>query len=343
MADDTPHSTSRFVDVEFHNKKLSPICGYWNEKLVSLEDALKFIEPRSDELENSIKTAKKDCHFPSEHGLTHDESAAIFLYTMEEGDHSLHRVLNQALRSEDRSVVKSWFPYLKLFDTALTKLPTVKKNIWRGVIGDISQYFNKNEELTWWSITSCSLSMLTIMHFLASETTMTLILIEAVHGKYVTGYTKYPNEDEVLLGPGTQLRVVSDALDHPGGVNVVHLVEVSEDSDEQLASAMSTISILPEIVNKSTFKPHQHQRFALVCGGRRCPNCKRCRDWHYSGILDSEISNGTYNRKNWQRVQGATCRYHYDVHRFGDRIFEHRFRNFRDRDHQHFCRCNQNK
>jgi hypothetical protein len=37
------------------------------------------------------------------------------------GDQTLYRVLNQALRSEDREVLKVWFPYLKLFDTALEK------------------------------------------------------------------------------------------------------------------------------------------------------------------------------------------------------------------------------
>jgi hypothetical protein len=256
MAENTPHPINRFVDVEFHNNKLSPIHGYRSEKLIPLENALKFIEPRIDGLEHSIKTAKKCCHFPSEHGLTHDESAAVFLYTMEEGNNSFYRVLNQSLQSEDRSALKPWFPYLKLFDTALAKLPTVKKNIWRGVIGDIGKNFKKNEELIWGSVTSCSLQIDTITNFLASETTLTLILIEAVHGKYVSGYTNYPNEDEVLLGPGTQLRVVSDGLDHPGGINVVHLLEISEDSDEQLPSSMIAMYLLPKSIDKSAFSEY---------------------------------------------------------------------------------------
>jgi hypothetical protein len=96
----------------------------------------------------------------------------------------------------------------------------------------------------------------TITNFLASETTLTLILIEAVHGKYVSGYTNYPNEDEVLLGPGTQLRVVSDGLDHPGGINVVHLLEISEDSDEQLPSSMIAMYLLPKSIDKSAFSEY---------------------------------------------------------------------------------------
>ncbi|CAF5100969.1 unnamed protein product, partial [Rotaria sp. Silwood1] len=56
---------------------------------------------------------------------------------MEWGDTSLYRVLNRALRSENRQALKVWFSYLKLFDIALDKLPTVKEPVWRGVRLDI--------------------------------------------------------------------------------------------------------------------------------------------------------------------------------------------------------------
>jgi hypothetical protein len=194
------------------------------------------MESHIDELKRSIKAAKKYCHFPSEHGLTHDESAAIYLYTMEGGENSFYRVLNEALRSEDRPAIKPWFPYLKLFDTALAKLPTVRKNIWRGVVGDISMNLKKGEEFTWWSVTSCSLSMDVVKDFLALEKTSTLFLIEAVNGKCVSGYTNYPDEDEVLLAPGTQLHVMANISNHPGGLNIVHLIELSE---EHLALPMA--------------------------------------------------------------------------------------------------------
>ncbi|CAF5107271.1 unnamed protein product, partial [Rotaria magnacalcarata] len=52
---------------------------------------------------------------------------------MEWGDTTLYRVLNKALRSENRQALRIWFPYMKLFDTALDKLPTVKEAVWRGV------------------------------------------------------------------------------------------------------------------------------------------------------------------------------------------------------------------
>jgi hypothetical protein len=236
---------NRFIDIEFDNKKLPPICGYWSEKPVSLEQALKLIVPHIDQLDRSIKAAKKYCLFPSKHNLTHDESAALYLYTMEGGENSFYRMLNQALRSENRSALKPWFPYLKLFDTALSKLPTVRRSVWRGLLGDIGKNCKKNQELTWWGVTSCSLSMDTIKDFLVSEQASTIFLIEAVHGKDISDYSNYPNEDEVLLGPGIHLRVVTNPLDHPGGLTLVHLVEVCDDSDEQSSLSMNTMHTLP--------------------------------------------------------------------------------------------------
>ncbi|CAF5172336.1 unnamed protein product, partial [Rotaria sp. Silwood1] len=131
---------NRFGDIDASFKRLPPVYGYRSEKVVSIEKALEPIEPQIDELPYYIKIAKRSCHYPSEHGLTRDQSAAVYIYTMEWGDTTLYRVLNRALRSENRQEVKVWFPYLKLFDTALDKLPTVKEVVWRCVPLD----FGKN-------------------------------------------------------------------------------------------------------------------------------------------------------------------------------------------------------
>ncbi|CAF1383344.1 unnamed protein product [Rotaria magnacalcarata] len=135
---------NRFGDIDASNKTLPPVYGYHSEKLVPIEKALEPIIPHIDELPRYIKIAKKHCHFPSEHGLTQDQSAAIYIYTMEWGDTTLYRVLNRALRSENRQALKIWFPYMKLFDTALDKLPTVKEQVWRGVPIDI-EYESEDE------------------------------------------------------------------------------------------------------------------------------------------------------------------------------------------------------
>ena len=92
--------------------------------------------------------------------------------------------------------------------------------------------FTKNQLFTWWSVNSCSSSVNVIKNFLGNDQSSTLFLIEAINGKKVSGYTEYENEDEVILRMGTQFRVKSDALDHPNGSHVVHLIEIDDSDDE---------------------------------------------------------------------------------------------------------------
>jgi len=225
---------NRFSDIDCSFKRLPPVYGYHGQKLVSLENALEFLLPEIDELPRYIKIAKRHCHYPSEHNLTHDESAAIYIYTMEWGETSLYHILNNTLRSENRQELKVWFPYIKLFDTALNKLPTVKEVIWRGVPLDIGKNFTKNQLVIWWTINSCSSSVDIIKTFLRNDKKSTLFLIEAKNGKRVSGYTEFENEDEVILTIGTQFRVKSNSLEHHGIVNVVHLIEI-DDNDMHMS------------------------------------------------------------------------------------------------------------
>ena len=238
---------NRYSDVDLVNKKLPPVGGYWSEELVSLEEALKPIESLINELSRSIKMAKEHCTFPSEHNLTHDESAAVYLYTMEGGQNSFYRVLNAALRSENRPALKPWFPFLKLFDMALNKLPSVKGNIWRGVPGDVSGVFTKHQVLIWWSISSCSPSLDVIQAFLGPDASSTVFMIEAINGKDVSNYSYFKHEDEVVLGLGTKLHVKSKIPNQHGGLNIVHLVELSDNDVDQLPKTVSEINLKPKV------------------------------------------------------------------------------------------------
>jgi hypothetical protein len=235
---------NRFGDIDFSFKRLPPVYGYHSQKLVSLEKALEDIVSQVEQLPRYIKVAKQWCHYPSEHGLTHDESAAIYIYTMEWDETTLYRILNNALRVEDRRELKIWFPYLKLFDTALDKLPIVKENVWRGVPLDIGRTFTKDQRLTWWSVNSCSLSVDVIKKFLKNAKNSTLFLIEAKNGKKISSYSNFENEDEIILTIGTELRVKSNSFESSGGLHVVHLIEIDDNNDEtKIASSMNDMGI----------------------------------------------------------------------------------------------------
>ncbi|CAF0740297.1 unnamed protein product [Adineta steineri] len=221
----------RFTDLESTPRRLPPVYGYLAHQLLPLQEAVKPILPQIDQLERFSSIAKTECHFPSEHGLTRDESAAIYLYTMEWGGNSFYQVINRALRAEDRVSLMPWFAYLKLFDTAVEKLPTLRMNLWRGVPEDVARNFKNGDEFTWWAISSCSKSLGTIENFLGPNSTV--FLIEAINGKDISKYTNFPAETEVILCPGTRLRVKGGSQDQTS-TRIIHLQEITtHHKDEQ--------------------------------------------------------------------------------------------------------------
>jgi hypothetical protein len=234
----------RFTNVDPKPTRLPPVYGYRTHPLLPLRQALDPVLSRINELDEFIKVAKNECHFPSEHDLTRDESASIYLYTMDWGEQSLYRVLNEALREKDRSVLVPWHGYLKLFNTALQKLPSHDMNLWRGINVDITKNYKEGEELTWWSYNSCSSAVKVMKQFLGPIST--LLMVEAKNGKLISAYSNFPDENEVILGLGTRLRVVSDALSDPS-LNVVHLLELSDTSGEELSAPLAGMTITEQV------------------------------------------------------------------------------------------------
>ena len=255
---------NRFGDIDCSFRKLPPIYGFHSQELVSLEQALRPIESEIKDLSRYIKIAKKHCRFPNEHALSKDQSASIYIYTMEWGETTLYRILNEALRAENRHALKIWFPYLKLFDTALDLLPTVKESVWRGIPIDIGKNYTKNQVFTWWSINSCSSSVNVIKNFLGQQDKATLFLIEVVSGKKISGYTEFENEDEIILKMGTEFRVKSDVLEQSNGSFIVHLIEMNDDDDNDEQPPVLPMKHL-NIVLKSNLKWRQNA--ATIAGG----------------------------------------------------------------------------
>ncbi|CAF4803880.1 unnamed protein product, partial [Rotaria magnacalcarata] len=66
-----------------------------------------------------------------------------------------------------------------------------------------------------------------ISSFLGTNPQSTLFNIECATGKSIATYTCYPNENEVILMPGTMFEVMSNPLHHPGGLHVIHLKEIT--------------------------------------------------------------------------------------------------------------------
>jgi hypothetical protein len=77
-------------------------------------------------------------------------------------------------------------------------------------------------------------------------------MIEAINGKDASKYSYFSNENEVILGLGTELQVKGNKLKHHGGLNIVHLVELNDNDDDvnELPQAIGKMDIQPKISDK---------------------------------------------------------------------------------------------
>ncbi|CAF3639385.1 unnamed protein product [Adineta steineri] len=226
-------SENRFVNQtlsELQEANRSPIDGYEDSPILTLEEAVEKLIPLIPNVIAYVMTAKNTCNQDSDL-LTRDESAAIYLYSMAS---SFFSSLNSALRAENRHALKPWFAYLKLFMIALNKLPSIKAVVWRGVYGDVSSVFVHNNIDIWWSINSTSVDLIIVQPFLGEHGT--LFAIEAMHGKDISQFAAIPEEKEVILMPGTCVRAKTEVLNFNDRLFVVHLDEVTLQSESQSES-----------------------------------------------------------------------------------------------------------
>jgi len=216
----------RFIDADKEPiKTFMRIEDYEKRPLVSLKEAVVPIKTAIHNLEKMVWTAERNCENPSG-GLTSDESASIHLYTMEcsEGHDSFYKLLNEKLRSEKRNELISWYSYLKLFITALYKLPSIKKVIWRGIRGDVSRLYQK--DCIWWGVSSCTETMEVMEKFVGRSGVRTVFMIECINGKAIKSHSHYKDENEIILMPGTYLRVVSKWSPADG----LHMIQLQEET-----------------------------------------------------------------------------------------------------------------
>ncbi len=201
------------------------IRGYENEPLVSLEEALKPFDGKIDQLSHYIKEAKKKCHFPSEHNLTHDESAAIYIYTMIWGKGCLYNHLEAAWKSKDPYKLTQWFKYFKLFRNALNKLPNAKKEIWQGKAFDekLKEQLNPHSPELYSSMSVCLQLETDVKDHLKRNGVEEIILVgyKSVNGKVVTGYTA-GDWKGVIMWPGMKVGVTKVER-APDGTLFIHL------------------------------------------------------------------------------------------------------------------------
>ena len=204
---------------ELQQANRSPIHGYENQDVMALEKAVEKIIPFIDGIAKYVDDAIQKCNRNS-NILTWDESVAIYLYTMSTPFFSY---LNESLRAENRYALKPWFAFLKLFMTALEKLPSSSTTVWRAVSGDVSTFSVEYHVKIWCSVNSSSTALNVVQVY--SSDMGTLFAIDAIPGKTISEYSVFPEAEEVILMPGTGVRLKSKPLNFMDSLLVVHSVD----------------------------------------------------------------------------------------------------------------------
>ncbi len=220
----------RFSDIATEpHTMLMPIDGYENILLVSLEEAVEPLVPIVRDVRRRARIEKQRCKNPSDN-LSSDESASIALYTTEwePSNDSLYFILNSTLCSKDRTKLKPWFLYLKLLLTALSHLPPIGGHtVYRGIKLNMTHIYPQDKTFVWWGLSSCttSIKVLEEQQFFGKTGTRTLFVIECHSGRDIHRHSSIENENEVLLLPAIQFKVVS-CLDQDHDLHVIQLKEV---------------------------------------------------------------------------------------------------------------------
>jgi hypothetical protein len=222
--------TSRFSDIaaERHTM-LMPIQGYEKMPLVSLEEAIEPLVLLVRDVRRRAWIVKQRCQNPADN-LSPDESAAIMLYTTEwePTNDSLYFILNSTLRTENRMKLKPWFLYLRLILNALSRLPSIGgRTVYRGIRLNMRHTHPPDKIFVWWGFSSCttSINVLEEEQFLGKTGTRTLFTIECDSGRYIHQHSYLENENEVLLLPAIQLKVVA-CLNPSSDFHMIQLKEI---------------------------------------------------------------------------------------------------------------------
>ncbi|CAF0831837.1 unnamed protein product [Adineta steineri] len=211
-------------------EQTSPLAGYNEEPLLPLAEACAPLANIISNLSVYIQIALNQTTDQLSHELTIDESASVRLYTMEwdEPNQSLYWMLNRALRKADHKALLPYFKYLKLFLTALVKLPCVPpQTVWRGVTANLSKNFPCGAVLTWWDFSSCTTSLTVLENnmYLGNVGERTLFSVETINGRKIRAHSYFDFEDEILLLPGTYMEVQSQ-LTPAVDLCIIHLKQV---------------------------------------------------------------------------------------------------------------------
>lgn len=211
----------------------SPVAGFAELEMCSFEEAAERLPIANvpgviRECTALVETQVANGEISS--SLSPSKAKALALYTHSDPVHesdSYYAKVNRALRKEERAGMTQYMRMLKLTVSAMTTITPYSGVLWRGVKADLVEMYPKGKRITWWSFSSCTvtLSVLERDMYLGKVGSRTLFNILTHHGYNIKSFSFFADEDEILLPPGLSFEVV-DVLDMGNGAHIVQLREV---------------------------------------------------------------------------------------------------------------------
>ncbi len=171
------------------------------------------------EAEQIVSGSPKLQQLMRQYHLTEMEAQAVSVYTTDARDHgglrehSIFFFYNAAIRSANPQDVELWSVFSLFFCTALEKLPSVVKTVFRGLdvpLTQLSHQYVADSSVWLTSMTSTTTDKAkTLLQFGtgAGGRPGTLLQINAVDAKDISDFSKYKVENEYVIPPNSCHRV----------------------------------------------------------------------------------------------------------------------------------------
>ncbi len=148
-----------------------------------------------------------------------EDLVAIKGYTSDD-----YKMLNTALRKDDKAELKRLEPYIEVAKSGLRQLPSYKGTVFRGTTLSPEQLarYKQGETITEKAFTSTSLDPNSAFYGNVK------MKIESVNGKEISILSNVPQEKEVLFKPNTQFKVLNVEIDKTTNVRTIYMREITD-------------------------------------------------------------------------------------------------------------------
>ena len=196
---------------------------------ISVENALKHIKTEYPDLNKSLSLIKTKIKESLDHGLKKDEAVALYLCSAMSDNDTIHRMLNDALISEDTKLIEPWSRFLKLIFTGSKKLPSTETTtVWCSMDVETAKKLKEGEEFVWWTVTCCYSSKKPLRRH--SREHLIPYSVDVMDAKTIPNFKGDIKEvGEIILLPGTHVRVQRSSFDSSKNTYDIHLIQIFDD------------------------------------------------------------------------------------------------------------------